>query len=285
MTTQTFKITNVSGADHRTVGGLYADGESKDISIVDLIVNPQNLVILEDDLSTGGLITVEYNGTNILAAEIELVMDIIASHAQPQTAPKLDMLDVVGGAAVAAAGGNIELVGRNLKRGQLFDSLQLTEGAADFTIYALKPGVSDITVELIQGGGAAGLTYNPGTKACVIDIGAAGSPDDALATLVNAVGSQCEGILRANSIGGGNFTAPQAEAPLTGGLGNYDGNKVMVGGLEALPISEAGATSTPKWTDTGLSVTTQAVGVATDVVNIEVEVDGLLVPSLSAVLV
>src|SRR5512139_511606 len=100
--------------------------------------------------------------------------------------PELDRLDVVGGAAVAAAGGDIALVGRNLLQGQTFDELQLVEGLADFTIYALKPGASGITVELIQGVGAAGLTYNPVTKKCVIDIGVAGSSDNALATLVNA---------------------------------------------------------------------------------------------------
>lgn len=277
-----FKIINNTGAPIRTVGGEYAIDEIKYISIVELIVDNYKLVQLANDISLG-LIIVEYVGTTISDTEILLIQDILATHAQPENTPKLDMLDVVGGAAVAAAGGDIELVGRNLVRTQLFDEIQLIEGGADLTIYALKPGDSGITIEMTVGAGA--LSISLVANKLTIELAAGGSSDDAIATAINANGASCEGILRAVSISGGNFTQAQAEADMSGGIGNYSGNKVMVGGLEALPQNEPGTAATAKWTDTGLFVTTQAVGAATDVVNIEVEVDGLLVPPLSAVLV
>lgn len=185
--------------------------------------------------------------------------------------PELDSLDVSGHAAIAAAGGDIWLVGRSLLQGMAFDSLARTEGGASVTFYALKPGDSGITVQLTKGGGAAGLTYNTVTKALVIDIGAAGSTDDAVATLVNADASQCNGYVRATSAGGGSFTAAQAVAPMVGGTGDWAATKVMVGGLEALPANETGATTTAKWSDTGIQCTTQAVGAATDVIAVAVQ--------------
>ena len=198
--------------------------------------------------------------------------------------PELDRLDVVGGAAVAAAGGDIELVGRNLLQGQTFDHIQLTEtlgGTLD--IYALTPGDSGITVEVTVGVGGLVLTY--AAKKLTIELAAAGSSDDAVATAINADASPCNGYLRAVSGTTGNFTTAQATAPLTGGTGDWDATQIFVGGLVALPANETGINAVAKWSDTGITCTTQAVGAATDVVAIVVKSDGVETKALSAVLV
>jgi hypothetical protein len=185
-------------------------------------------------------------------------------------APELDELNIVGGAAVLSAGGDIKLVGRNLLQGQAFDAITLTEGGASLTLTALKPGDSGITVEIIAGVGALSATYNTGTGALAITLAAAGSTDDAIATLLNADISQCNGYIRANSAAGGNFTLAAVAAPMIGGTGTYAGNVVMVGGLEALPANETGTTSTAKWSNTGITCTSQAVAAGSDNVAIQV---------------
>jgi len=285
MNTQTITVFNGVGIQIRTVGGLYAVNESKDIDIVDLIVNPYKLQKLSDDVTGfGGALVVTYKNAPLSASEILLILDVISSHGQAENPPKLDMLDVNGGAAVAAAGGDISLVGRNLLRGQLFDSLTVTEGGGEqVDVFALKPGSSSFTVEVVEGVGALAVAFVAGKL--TITLAAGGSSDNDIATAINADGADCEGILRAVSASAGNITLAQAEAPMLGGSGDYEGNKVMVGGLEALPQNEPGIAATAKWDDTGILCTTQAVGLAGDVVNIEVESDGLLAPPLSTVLV
>jgi hypothetical protein len=197
--------------------------------------------------------------------------------------PFLDRLDVAGGAAIVAAGGDIELVGRDLLQGQTFDSLALTEGAAGLTVHALKPGDSALTVEVTVGAGGLVVTFAAGKL--TIELAAAGSTDDAIATAINADLSQCNGIIRAVSATGGSFTLAQAEAPMTGGAGNYAGNKVMVAGLEALPANETGITSTAKWSNTGIVCTTQAAGAATDVAAVIVQSNGLWTGQICGVMV
>lgn len=198
--------------------------------------------------------------------------------------PELDRLDVVGGAAVAAAGGDIELVGRNLLQNQTFDFLLRAEGLASFTVYALTPGDSPITVEITVGLGGLVLTYV--ANKLTIELAAAGSSDDAIATAINADVSPCNGFLRAVSAGSAaNFTLAQANAPLVGGTGDWAANQIFVGGLAALPANETGTIPAAKWSDTGIVCTTQAVGAATDIVAIAVRVDGIWTGPLSAVLV
>ena len=58
---------------------------------------------------------------------------------------------------------------------------------------------------------------------------------------------------------------------LTGGTGDFASNKVMVGGLQALPANEPGTNATAKWSGTGIVCTTQAVGTATDVIAVAVQ--------------
>lgn len=216
------------------------------------------------------------------------IYDGAAWHLRQQTMttglPELDRLNIAGGAAVLAAGGPIKLVGRNLLQGQTFDSLTLTEGAASLDIVALKPGASAITVEMTVGLGGLVVSYNAGLKALTIELAAAGSTDDDVATAINANASACKGILRATSAAGGSFTLAQSAAPLTGGTGAYANNSVMVGGLEALPINEIGTTTTAKWTNTTIDCETQAVGGVADIVTLSISSNLHRSPALSAVL-
>jgi hypothetical protein len=201
-------------------------------------------------------------------------------------APELDRLDVAGGAAIAAAGGDIELVGRNLLQSQTFDGLQMTETPAFFQLYALKPGVSGITAEITVGVGlSVVITFTPGTGVLGIELPALGATDDLVATAINADLSPCNGYVRAVSGSAGSFTAAQGPTALFGGAGTYAKNKVMVGGLEALPANETGTTTTAKWSNTGITCTTQAVGAATDVAAVAVQSNGLWTQQICGVMV
>ena len=202
----------------------------------------------------------------------------------PAGAPELDLLNVSGGAAINHVGGDIKLVGRNLLQGQTFDSIHLTEvGGADLTLYALKPGPSLFTVQIVAGAGALSMTFVGG--ALVITLAAAGSTDDAVATLINANAAATDGYVRAVSAGGGTFTLAQAAAPMAGGTGDYAHNKVMVAGLEALPANTPGTNAAAKWSDSGITCTTQAAGAATDVAAVRVESAALWTAQISGVMI
>lgn len=217
-------------------------------------------------------ITVESNGVRA---------DALSATALTGT-PELDYHDLTDG-AVAAAGGDITLVGRALLQGQTFDELQLTEGAADLTVYALKPGASPLSVEITVGVGA--LSAVIAANVLTIELQAAGDTDDAIATAIN-VSATCNGVVRATSAAGGSFTLAQGVADLAGGVGDYDNNKVMVAGEECLPENEIGATTTAKWSDTAINVTVPALsgGAAGDHAQITVESNGTRTQALSAVL-
>lgn len=193
-------------------------------------------------------------------------------------------LDYINGTGPAAVGGDMELVGRNLLQDQTFDELQLVEGAADLTIYALKPGASPLSVVMTVGVGS--LSAVIAGNVLTIELQAAGDTDDDIATAIN-VSATCDGVVRATSAAGGSFTAAQAEADLAGGVGNYDGNVVMVGGNECLPANETGTTTTAKWTDTGVTVTVPALTpiVATDIATVSLASDGTRADTMSAAVV
>jgi hypothetical protein len=194
--------------------------------------------------------------------------------------PELDFID---GGAPAAAGGDAVLVGRNLLQGQTFDTIKLTEGAAELDLWPVKPGDSGITVEMTVGVGALAVSYNPATKVLTIELAAAGSSDDAIATAINADAADTDGHIRATSAAGGNFTLAQASQALTGGEGDYEGNVVMVAGKEALPKNAAGTTSVAVWTDTQVDVTVPALApaVAGDIAQLSLASDGTNAQALS----
>lgn len=200
--------------------------------------------------------------------------------------PELDWLD---GGAPAASGGDMVLRGRNLLQGKTFDTITVTQGAASFTVTALKPGVSGLSVIIgtPAGGGAA---VSVSGSVITITPAAAGSTDDAMATAVNANGADTDGLVRATSAGGGSFNAAQGERVLAGGTGDYTGTKVLISGTEALPANQTGATTTAKWSDTAITVTVpdltalSPARAAADLANIVVESDGVYSQALTAVL-
>lgn len=159
------------------------------------------------------------------------------------------------------AGGDITLTGVNLLQGQTFDTLTIAQGAASVALHAMKPGDSGITVVIAVGVGAA-VAYNTSTKVLTITVVVGGTSDDAIATLINANSAQTDGYIRAVSAGGGNFSASQASQPMTGGVGDYAGNKVVCAGYECLPSNTAGTTAAAKWTDTSVTVTVPAIAAA-----------------------
>jgi hypothetical protein len=201
--------------------------------------------------------------------------------------PELDLHDQ-SVSDVVAAGGDIVLVGRELLQGQTFDKINITEGTVDLLIEMLKPGKSNVRVVFTTGAG--GLVIDLTNDLLTIELPAAGQDTvDNIATAINADGADTEGIIRASMVAGTGNNITQAgqgtaEIPLAGGDGDYDYNKVMVGGLEALPANETGTTSVAKWTNTSLKVTTQAVGAAADHVQITVMSDGKRTQALTAVL-
>jgi hypothetical protein len=203
----------------------------------------------------------------------------------PTGAPTLDRQDLVNGAALSYLGGDILLIGRNLLQGQTFDDIVITEGAGPYTaslqIAALKPGDSGYSVEIVIG---TPFSVNLVGKKLTITILAAGTSDAAIATEINKDGGACEGILRGNSPGLGNFVAAHGETPLAGGTGDYDHNIITVGGLEALPANEPGSVSYAKWDDTSIICTTQPVGFYGDIVTVHIQSNGLWTYQLSAVL-
>jgi hypothetical protein len=197
-------------------------------------------------------------------------------------------LDWVDGGAFAAAGANVTLIGTNLLQGQTFDTLQIKEGAAQIDLHAMKPGDSGITVEVVAGTGALAVAY--AAKKLTITLAAGGSTDDAVATAVNEAASQAKGIVRAVSAGGGSFTAAVAETAMAGGVGYWEGNAVMVSGVEALPAHQTGTTPAASWTDDGIGATVpdltgeSPARAAGDIAGVIVMSNGVKTDQLSVVL-
>lgn len=188
--------------------------------------------------------------------------------------PELDYLDVSGHAAIAAAGGDIWLVGRELLQGQAFDALALWATTSMVTITCLTPGDSGYTIQITDGATAGSEVVTKTDNAFVIQIEVGASTANQIATAINANAADSDGYLRAVSGGTGNTNAIAAATPMVGGTGDFAANNVMVGGLLALPANETGTTTTAKWSATGIICTTQAVGAATDVIAVAVQTNG-----------
>lgn len=172
--------------------------------------------------------------------------------------PELQWID---GGAIAAAGGTAVLKGADFLQGKTFDELQLTEGAADLTFTAMKPGDSGLKVAIIAGAGALSVAY--ASKTLTITLASGGSTDDAIATAVNAL-ADSKGIIRAVSAAGGSFTAAVAATDLAGGTGDWDNTGVFVSGVEAKPLHATGTTPAATWADGQISVTVPDLTAETD---------------------
>jgi len=196
--------------------------------------------------------------------------------------PELYYID---GAGPSAAGADMVLKGANFLQGQSFDEITIEEAAAGSVVLtALKPGDSNITVEVALAAALA-ITFNPATGVLLIELPAIGDSDDDIATAINADGADTDGYVRATSAGSGDIVADHAAAPMTGGVGDYAGNVVKVGGVECLPANTTGTTGAAAWTDDTVTVTVPALTpiVATDQANVTLMSDGTRADALGAV--
>lgn len=169
----------------------------------------------------------------------------------------IPLLDWVDGAVPAAGTIDIVLYGTGLTGGGTFDELVLTESAASVTITALKPGDTGYSVVLnapADNGGNVVLDWTNGVLTITPDLILA--TDDAIATAINADAAAVNGVLRANSAGGGSFAQAQQSQDLINGTGDYAETLLTISGVEALPINETGTTTTAKWSDTKIEFTT-----------------------------
>jgi hypothetical protein len=173
------------------------------------------------------------------------------------------MLDWLVGAEPAATGATVVFRGRALLQGQTFDTLTLVSGTSHLVITALKPGKSGIKVVILVAAGGASVAFANNTL--TIQPAAGGSTASAIATLINANGSGCQGILWATVVVGDAtpFALAVASTPLAGGVGAYAGNKVTFSGVEALPKNTTGATGAAAWTDAVLTVSSPNLSTTT----------------------
>lgn len=194
--------------------------------------------------------------------------------------PEVDFID---GGAIAAAGGDASLVGRNLLQGQTFDELTLWEGTSEVVVTALSPGDSEFTLQVTGGGTAGSETITKTGKAFVLDIEPGVSTADQIATAINADGADSDGYLRAASGGSGTTNAIAAAADLEGGAGDFDGNKIEVAGKVALPANTTGTAGAAAWSDTGIVITAPALApaIAGDIAKLTVSSDGTRADALS----
>lgn len=187
-------------------------------------------------------------------------------------------------AAVAAAGGDLVITGRELIGGMAFDTLVVTLGdsAGTLTVTARKPGVSGYTFEILapDTGTSLGVTYTSG--AVVVQLTeTTGDSAAEIATVINANAANTDGYVRAIATGSGDTTSAVAEAALAGGVGSLTDTKVLIGGVEALPANETAGAAT--WADTEITATMGADHAQNEIVGVTVEIDGELSNQLSFV--
>jgi hypothetical protein len=193
-------------------------------------------------------------------------------------------LDYLQGGAVGTAGADRAFVGRTLLQSQTFDAITLSEGTAVLELEPVKPGDSGVEVEMVVGGSAA-VAYDHNTKVLTLTVVTGGTTANAVATLVNADGAATDGYIKASATSGGSFTAAQDKAPMVGGVGDYDGNKIMVAGTECLPSNSAGISAPRRWQDSKVYVTIPSLsGVSSgDVAQATLASDGKRADALSFV--
>ena len=196
--------------------------------------------------------------------------------------PELYYID---GAGPSAAGADMVLKGANFLQGQSFDELALWAGTSMVTITCLKPGKSPFTIEITDGATAGSEVVTKTGDAFVIQIQVGVSTADQIATAINADGADSDGYLRAASGGGDAVNAVAAAAAMAGGVGEFAGNVVKVGGVECLPANTPGTAGAAAWADDTITVTVPALTpiVATDQANVTVMSDGTRADALGAV--
>lgn len=191
----------------------------------------------------------------------------------------------IDGTGPSAAGADMILKGANFLQSQTFDALTLWDGTSQVVITCLKPGDSGFTIQVTGTGTAGSETVTKTANAFVIDIEPGVSTANQIATAINADAADSDGYLRAASGGAGTTNAVAAAAAMAGGVGDFAGNVVKVGGVECLPANTTGTAGAAAWTDDTITVTVPALApmVATDQANVTVMSDGTRADALGAV--
>jgi hypothetical protein len=106
-----------------------------------------------------------------------------------------------------------------------------------------------------------------------------GSTSNAVASAIN-IAASCVGVILAAGNGNG-LMLVAAQTPMAGGTGYYIGNVVRINGQSCNPVHATG-----QWTDTSITVLVPALTgrVATDIVAVAVQSNGISALQLSAVL-
>jgi hypothetical protein len=211
-------------------------------------------------------------GTGGLSAEIaDLRRDVEEGFQNAESKvgfPVLDALDP--GTLLAAGQATFVIKGRNLLQGQTFDTLTSGSANAAVTVTALKPGVSGLSLAIVQGVGALAVALADGVL--TVTLAAANSTATQVAAAINAEAT-CIGVVHAVAGGtGASNVVVAAETPLAGGAGYYAGNVVTINGQSCNPVQAAS-----QWTDTSITVLVPALTgrIASDVVGVTVMSNGV----------
>jgi hypothetical protein len=210
-------------------------------------------------------------------SDVDTALEALESRDATLEYPELDWLD----GAITAAGADIVLKERNLLQGQEFATLTLFTGTSELIFRALTPGAAgnDLTIEIQDTGS---LTVTKTDDAVVITINLGTTTADEIATLVNTADEDTDGYLTCNGGGAGVAQAVTAATNMAGGTGS--GFVCRVGGLVALPANTQTADGADAITDTQATMTSPAVGAASDVVQITVCSNNVYTQPLSGVL-
>lgn len=182
--------------------------------------------------------------------------------------PILDALDP--GALLAAGQATFVIKGRNLLQSQTFDTLTIGTANAAVTVTMLKPGVSGVSLVVVQGAGA--LSAVLAANVLTVTLAVAASTATEVAAAINASAS-CIGVIHAVAGGtGSDDVVVAASTALAGGAGSYTENLVYINGQSCNPAQAAS-----QWTNTSITVLVPALTgrVAGDIVGVTVISDGV----------
>lgn len=192
-----------------------------------------------------------------------------------------DYKDLLPGTSVTMTNGSKDVTGVGttftaLKSG---DKIKLDADALWATVASITDDTHLTLVANYADVGGTGAASKQTLDMLVITL-AVGSTSNQVATLLNTAGSVAYGKILAAGHGAG-VMDPAAAKPFTGGIGLYTGNNVYINGQNCNPVHAAS-----QWTDTSVTVLVPALTgrVATDIVAVVIESDGVRTGQLSAVL-
>ena len=212
-------------------------------------------------------------GTGGLSAEIaDLRNDVEEGFQNSESKSGFPVLDALDPGTLLAAGqATFVIKGRNLLQGQTFDTITSGLANAAVAVTALKPGVSGLSLAIVQGVGA--LAAELDGDVLTVTLAAANSTATEVAAAINAEAT-CIGVVHAVAGGtGADDVVVAAETALAGGAGYYAGNVVTINGQSCNPVQAAS-----QWTNTSITVLVPALTgrIASDVVGVTVMSNGVL---------